>query len=253
MSSAGLRRLLLLGGILLSPVTGELRAQDSVAAAADTAPVLVDSTQANHASLPPPSQDTTFVVDRVVAVVGNRPVLASQVDEEIFSRQSQGAKLPTDPKGLQSIRQDIVSSIVDEELLVQQAQRDTAIKVTDEEVASGVEEQVRKVRSNFTSEVDYVSELRKAGFQPPEESRRWLTDQQRRAAYQNRLIEKLRSDGKLKPVAPTENEMKQFFQQQKASLGKRPATISFRQIVISPAPSEAAKARTKAEADSIVL
>ncbi len=30
------------------------------------------------------------VIDKVVAVVGNRPVLASQVEEEIFSRQSQG-------------------------------------------------------------------------------------------------------------------------------------------------------------------
>ena len=36
-------------------------------------------------------------------------------------------------------------SIIDEELLVQQAQRDTSIQVTDEEIASGVEEQVRKV------------------------------------------------------------------------------------------------------------
>jgi peptidyl-prolyl cis-trans isomerase SurA len=198
-------------------------------------------------------RDTTFVVDRVVAVVGNRPVLASQVDEEIFSRQSQGVKLPTDPGGLNNVRHEIVSSIIDEELLVQQAQRDTSIKVTDEEIASGVEEQVRKVRGNFTSEVDYSNELKKAGFQTPEEYRRWLTDQQRRAAFQNRLIEKLRNEGKLKPVAPTEKEMKQFFDDQKATLGTRPATISFRQIVISPHPSPQAKARTKAQADSIVL
>jgi peptidyl-prolyl cis-trans isomerase SurA len=200
-----------------------------------------------------PPQDTTFVVDRVVAVVGNRPVLASQVDEEIFSRQSQGVKLPDNAEGLRSIRQQIVSSIVDEELLVQQAQRDTSIHVTDEEIASGVEEQIRKVRSNFSSEVDYTAELRKAGFQTPEEYRRWLTDQQRRAAYQNRLIEKLRNEGKLKPIAPTEKEMKEYFDEQKASLGSRPATVSFRQIVVTPTPSAAAKARTKAQADSIVL
>src|SRR5207237_2150355 len=116
-----------------------------------------------------------------------------------------------------------------------------------------VEEKVKKVRTNVSSEVDYVAELKKAGFQTPEEYRRWLTDQQRRAAYQNRLIEKLRNEGKLKPVAPTEKEMKQFFDEQKGSLGSRPATLSFRQIVITPTPSEAAKARTRAQADSIVL
>jgi peptidyl-prolyl cis-trans isomerase SurA len=232
--------LLLAIGTAAHPVA----AQDSSAAAAPPQ----DSTVAAA-----PPRDTTFVVDRVLAVVGNRPVLASQVDEEIFSRQSQGVKVPDSPEGLRAVRQQIVSSIIDEELLVQQAQRDTSIHVTDEEIASGVEEQIRKVRSNFTSEVDYNTELRKAGFQTPEEYRRWLTDQQRRAALQNRLVEKLRNEGKLKPVAPTDKEMKAFFDEQKATLGSRPATISFRQIVITPQPSPAAKARTKAQADSIVL
>ncbi len=253
MGSVGVRPIAVAAGVLIALGAGKLRAQDTAAATVtDTASASLDSALVPRA-LVAPSQDSTFVVDRVVAVVGNRPVLASQVDEEIFSRQSQGMKLPTDPQGLGEVRQQIVSSIIDEELLLQQAQRVTSIKVTDEEIASGVEEQVRKVRSNFTSEVDYTAELKKAGFQTPEEYRRWLTDQQRRAAYQNRLIEKLRNDGKLKPVSPTEKEMKQFFEEQKSTLGNRPATLSFRQIVISPSPSPAAKARTKAQADSIVL
>jgi peptidyl-prolyl cis-trans isomerase SurA len=250
MDQGSIRRLTLAAGLFVGVSAHQLQAQDS-AAVADSAALPPDTTTSQVASAPP--QDTTFVVDRVVAVVGNRPVLASQVDEELFSRQSQGVKIPSDSQGLGQVRQQIVSSIIDEELLVQQAQRDTSIKVTDEEIASGVEEQVRKVRSNFTSEVEYAAELKKAGFQTPEEYRRWLTDQQRRAAYQNRLIEKLRNDGKLKPVAPTEKEMKEFFEEQKSTMGNRPATISFRQIVISPVASPAAKAKTKAQADSIVL
>jgi peptidyl-prolyl cis-trans isomerase SurA len=250
MDKGSIRRLTVAAGLFVGVSAHQLQAQDS-AAVADSAAPPPDTTTSQVAAAPP--QDTTFVVDRVVAVVGNRPVLASQVDEELFSRQSQGVKIPTDSQGLGQVRQQIVSSIIDEELLVQQAQRDTSIKVTDEEIASGVEEQVRKVRSNFTSEVEYAAELKKAGFQTPEEYRRWLTDQQRRAAYQNRLIEKLRNDGKLKPVAPTEKEMKEFFEEQKSTMGNRPATISFRQIVISPVASPAAKAKTKAQADSIVL
>lgn len=197
--------------------------------------------------------DTTVVVDQVVAVVGNWPVLASQVDEEIFSRQSQGQKVPDTPEGMAELRKQIVASIIDEELLVQQAQRDTAIKVTDQEVADGVELQVRKVRANFGSELDYRSELKKAGFQTPEEYRRWLTDQQRRAALQNRLIDRLRSEGKLKAISPTEQEVRSYFEEQKGNLGNRPATLSFRQIVITPRASPEAKARARAQADSIVL
>jgi peptidyl-prolyl cis-trans isomerase SurA len=238
--------------VLLLPGVAGLAAQDTTSTASDTTRAPPDTvTTVNQAAIP--ARDTTFVVDRVVAVVGNRPVLASQVDEELFSRQSQGGKLPSTPEGINGVRRQIVSSIIDEELLVQQAQRDTTIKVTDEEIASGVEEQVRKVRTNFTSEIDYRAELKKAGFQTPEEYRRWLTDQQRRAAFQNRLIEKLRTDGKLKPVAPTEKEMRAFFDEQKATLGSRPATVSFRQIVVSPKPSADAKLKAKAQADSIVL
>ncbi|HEU4680918.1 MAG TPA: peptidylprolyl isomerase [Gemmatimonadales bacterium] len=247
-----------------SPVgTAVLAAQDTASVAVDTGRVIAETavtsdtlavspdTVPTLASLPP--RDTTFTVDRVLAVVGNRPILSSQVEEEIFSRESQGMKLPDTPEAMQAMRRQIISSIIDEELLVQQAQRDTAITVTDEEIAGGVEEQVRKVRGNFTSEVDYKAELQKAGFQTPEEYRRWLSDQQRRAAFQNRLIEKLRGEGKLKAVAPTEREMREFFEEQKASLGTRPATLSFRQIVISPKPTDEAKARAKARADSIVL
>jgi peptidyl-prolyl cis-trans isomerase SurA len=238
--------------------TGRALAQDTTATATpapapapDTTVVAAPAPDSARAAAVP--ADSVIVVDRVVAVVGNRPVLASQVDEELFSRQAQGANLPTAPEQLDSVRREVVSSIVDEELLVQQAARDTAIQVTDQEVADGVEQQVRKVRGNFTSEVDYRNELKKAGFQTPEEYRRWLTDQQRRAALQNRLIDGLRSNGKLKPVAPTEQEMRKFFEHQKGNLGSRPATISFRQIVVSPKPSAAAKARARAQADSIVL
>lgn len=243
------RGALLLALLALAPVA--LSAQDSTGA-----PTAARAADTATAALPDAGRtltgDTTVVVDEVVAIVGNRPVLASQVDEELFSRQSQGVKLPDTPEGMRQVRNQIVSSIIDEELLVQQALRDTSITVTDQEIADGVEQQIRKVRSNFTSEVDYRNELKKAGFQTPEEYRRWLTDQQRRAALQNRLIDKLRGEGKLKSVAPTEQEMRDYFDEHKANLGSRPATISFRQIVITPQPTAEARERSRLQADSIV-
>jgi peptidyl-prolyl cis-trans isomerase SurA len=259
--SASLRGLAAMAALALGPAApgGAARAQDTTAVlepvpAPDTAAVATPSLppdKTRTAGVLPP--DSVVVVDHVLAVVGNRPVLASQVDEELFSRQAQGAELPTAPQQLDALRREVTASIIDEELLVQQAARDTSIQVTDQEVADGVEQQVRKVRGNFTSEVDYRNELKKAGFQTPEEYRRWLTDQQRRAALQNRLIDGLRTSGKLKPVSPTEDEMRKFFEQQKANLGSRPATISFRQIVIAPKSSARAKAAARAQADSIVL
>ncbi len=192
-------------------------------------------------------------IDRVVAVVGNHPILASQVEEQLFTQISQqSSAAPRTPADSAALRKQIVSDIIDDELLVQEAQRDTSIKVTDQEVADGVEQSIRSIRGRFNSEPEFTAELKKAGFGTPEEYRRFLTDQTRREFFRNKLISKLKDDGKLKPVQPTDGEMRAFFDQQKGQLGKRPATISFKQVVVAPQASDSAKARAKALADSIV-
>jgi len=204
------------------------------------------------AAAPAAAQQASIVVDRVVGVVGNKPLLASQVDEELFSRQSQGAQLPTeDSVAMHQLRTQVLNDLIDQEVLVQAALQDTAVKVTDQEVAARVEQQIKRVRQGFTSEIDYRNELRKAGFGSPEEYRRWLTEQQRRGALQEALLASMRNDDKLKPVTPTEQQMRDFYDEHKASLGKRPATISFRQIVVAPQADSASKAAARALADSI--
>ena len=195
-----------------------------------------------------------IVVDRVVAVVGNRPVLASQVDEETFRRQSQGAKLPTDREGLEAVRQQIVGSIIDEELLVQQAQRDTAIKVTDQEIANGVEEQVRKVRGNFTSEVDYRQRAQEggvpdAGGVPPLAHRSaapgGVPEPADREAARRRQAE-----GGVADRAGDEAVLRRAEGQPRHPAGHHLVPPDRR---VAARPSAAAKARARAQADSIVL
>lgn len=194
----------------------------------------------------------SIVVDRVVGVVGNKPILASQVDEDLFSRQAQGVKIPEgDSAAMQALRLQVLNDLINQELLVQEALRDTTIKVTDQEVVARVEAQIKRVRGGFTSELDYRNELKKAGFGTPEEYRRWLMEQQRRGALQEALMTSLRDQQKLKAVAPTEAQMREFYDTRKAALGKRPATISFRQIVVAPRADSAAKARALLLADSI--
>ena len=95
--------------------------------------------------------------------------------------------------------------------------------------------------------------LKKAGFETPEDYRRWLTEQQRRTALHDALMQSLRDQEKLKPVSPTEQQMRDFYDARRAALGKRPATISFRQVVVAPRPDSAAKAQALALADSIVV
>src|SRR5216117_2532179 len=182
-------------------------------------------------------------VDRIVAIVGTKPILASQVEEQLVLAQSQGVKMPEDSAGRDAARRQVLSQMVDEELLVQQAERDTTIKVTDQEVQDAVEQTVQNVRKQFTSIPEFQTQLRAAGFVSEEEWRRWLADQQRRAILQQRLIEGLKQKGKLWPIPPSDAEMRAFWESNREQQAKRPAAISFRQIVIVPKPDSAASVR----------
>lgn len=193
------------------------------------------------------------VIDRVVAVVGNRPILQSQVDEQFFVMLTQqGAPKLATAQDTAGLRRQIVNDLIDTELLVQEAQRDTTIKVTDQEVADGVEQYMKNLRQRFTNDAEYRTELHRSGFQSPEEYRRWLGDEQRREFLRNRLIDKRKSEGKLKSVPPTDKEMRDYFDTQKGRLGKRPSSVIYRQVVITPKPSQAAKDSVLKLADSIV-
>src|SRR5260370_14277707 len=67
-------------------------------------------------------------VDRIVAVVGTRPILASQVEEQLVLAQSHGQKVPEDSAARDAARRQVLSQTGDEELLVQPAERGTKIQ-----------------------------------------------------------------------------------------------------------------------------
>lgn len=195
-----------------------------------------------------------LVIDRVIGMVGNHPILQSQVDEQVFVLTSQpGSPLPKTAEDSTLLRKQIMNDMIDDELLVQEAQRDTSIKVTEQEIGDAVDQLMKNARGRFQTDVDYKAELRKSGFQSPEEYRRFLLDQQRREFLRNKLLDKRRSDGKIKSVPPTEREMRDYFALQKGRLGQRPATISYHEIIVAPKPGHAARDSVLRLADSIVI
>jgi peptidyl-prolyl cis-trans isomerase SurA len=199
------------------------------------------------------AQQTTQAIDRIVAVVGTHPILASQVEEELVQLQAQGRTLPSDSAGRAKVRRQVLDQMIEEELLVQQAQRDTTVKVTEQEVLDQVEQSYQNVRKQFNSENEFRDQLRAARFGSVEEWRRWLAETQRRTLYARRLIESQQQKGKLRPIPPTDAQMRDFWEENKAQQPRRPAVVSFRQIVIRPAPDSTAKATARQRAESLLV
>ena len=205
------------------------------------------------AQQPTPPRDTSVLaLDRIVAVVGDQPITQYEVQERIIAmQQAPGFRPPADDAEYRKLAEEVVNQIIDEEILVQKA-RALTIEVADAELTASVDRQVRDIRSRFSSDAEFRAELAKAGLGSPEEYRRFLMDNLRRAELQRRVIERLRGEGKIPPVNVREAEVEEAFNRSRQSLPRRPATVTFRQIVIPPKASAPAKELARVRAESLL-
>ena len=190
-------------------------------------------------------------LDRIVAVVADQPITFFDLQQRMLQDQQRGVKPPTDSAALHDYELQTLNTMIDEELLLQKA-KELKVEVPDADINSAVDKQVREVKSRFPTETEFRSELARAGLGTPEEYRRMLADQMRRDETIKRTMQKLREDNKLVPANVTEEEVKEAFERSRASLPHRPATVTFRQIVIAPKPTPAAKEIARVKAESIL-
>jgi peptidyl-prolyl cis-trans isomerase SurA len=192
----------------------------------------------------------TQPVDRIVAVVGTTPILLSEVMEQMNAMRASNRPIPQDSAGQATLMREIVDRLIDEELLILRAKAES-VTVEDGDLSAPVDQQISRVRGQFASDVEFRAELRRAGFGTPEEYRRWLLDQQRRQAVQQKLFEKLRAGGKLPPAPVTEQNVSEYFDRNRERIPQLPATVTFRQIIVAPKATDAAKRAAYAKAESL--
>jgi peptidyl-prolyl cis-trans isomerase SurA len=207
------------------------------------------------APAPGAAQDSAsikFDIDRIVAVVGKTPILWSEVLEQINVMRARGTPIPPDEEGQLKLARETLNGMIDVEVMVQRAQMDTSIVVTDIDLQDQVEPRLKQLRERFQSDAEFTQALRGDGFGNVEEYRRWMIDQARRTTLQQRLIQNLRREGKIIAVSVSEAEINEAFERERARLPKRPATVTFRQLVVATTASEAAKVVARAKADSLL-
>ena len=200
---------------------------------------------------PAPIDSSAIEIDRIVAVVGSHAILLSDVFAEIAYLRQSGMPAPRDAAQLDSISRQVLNDLVNEELLVTDAARQD-VEVTDDDVKQQVDQYVANARRQAGTDERLREELQRAGLGTMEQWRRSLTDQFRKRALREELLSTLRRDGKLPPMPVSEAEIAEAFAASSgAERPKRPATVSFRQIIVAPKPTPAAKAVARAKIDSL--
>ena len=191
-------------------------------------------------------------VDRVVAVVGTTPILYSDLLDELNMRRAYGLQLPTDSAGVAKLQHDVLGEMVDAELLVQKA-KEEKVEVSDDELGKQVDDNIKQIRSQYTTEGEYRTALRANGFGTPEEYRKRQLEMLRRRNMQQEVYQKLRKDQKLAVSAVSDQELDEAYAQSKASFPKREAMVTFKQIIVAPKPTAKARAAARAKAESLLV
>lgn len=184
---------------------------------------------------PKPTGD--LPVDRIVAVVGQKPITWGEVLEQVFT-QSRGRDLPSDSASQINFARDVLNGMIDTEVLLAAAKQ-YKIEVPDAEVQPQVDKRMKDIRGQFKSDQEFRDVLKKESFGTEAELRRFQMEQFKRELLQQRAIDSLKAHGRMSaPVGVTEADVSEAFDRSKEKLPKRPTTISFRQIIVPPKANE---------------
>ena len=200
----------------------------------------------------PAGQAGPIGLDRIVAVVGDQPITRIDLRERVLGRvQRKEVPEPTTDSAERALERQSLDDMVEEELLLQKA-NELKITVADADITPMVDRQIGQVRAGFSTETEYRNALTQSGLGSPQEYRKFLLDQLRRRYTLEKTISKLKQDGKIVPVNVTDAEVAAEFERSKEYLPPKPASVTFKQIVIAPQATAAAKEAARVKAESLL-
>lgn len=189
-------------------------------------------------------------LDRIAAIVGDSLLLASEVQEEMIAWVSaQQQQLPQDPTQLAALQNRILQSKIDELLIVQAALKDSTIRVDARQVETLVQREIQRVEAAIGGRIALDRALQADGLTLPE-YREILARRFRRQGYIEQYVQRIRQNRPAPTI--TDDEVRAFFEANRAQFQNRPASVTFRQLVISPQASDTARARAMATAQEVL-
>lgn len=177
------------------------------------------SLSAQEVATSDPILPDSTLVDRIAAVVGDSVILVSQVQSEMLLIGQSQTRSP----------QDVLEALVEQQLVLQAAAKDSTLVVTDEEIEPAVEQQIEGVQANFGTPDAFRRALTQMGL--TEASYR---DEIQRRARNMRIMDLYRQKAlrSATQIAIDEAEMRDYYEEHRGELGERPELITLQQVFV---------------------
>lgn len=159
------------------------------------------------------------VLDRIVAVVGSHIILESELESQLVLTATQQQVDLTDSTRKDEMRRNLLDQMVSDRLMLIQAERDTSISVSDNEVERELEDHLRRIESQFSSPEDFYKQLAAEGLTLAELRRRY------RQEVRNQLLKQKLIQSRVRDVVVSAPEVDDFFARFRDSLPQQVAAV----------------------------
>ena len=174
----------------------------------------------------PTSQPKRVVADKIIAVVGDKVILKSDIENSITDMQRQGIEVPANAQCL------VLEQSMAIKALVLQAQKDS-LPITDDEVDADIENRIRNFIAQYGGKEELERIAGKSVYQLKEDFKEPIRDQMLSRAMRNKIVEDVR-------ITPF--EVKAFYSSiPKDSLFLYESEVEVSQIVAYPKASREAE------------
>jgi peptidyl-prolyl cis-trans isomerase SurA len=181
--------------------------------------LLIASFGITAAAVAQTSQPKKITADKIVAVVGDKVILKSDIDNSIIDMQRQNIEVPANARCM------VLEQAMGIKALVLQAEKDS-LPVTDEEVETIIDNRVRSFIAQFGSKDELEKVAGKTIYQLKEDFREPIRDQELAKAMRNKVVDNVRI---------TPKEVNEFYSKiPKDSLFLYESEVEISQIVIYP-------------------
>jgi peptidyl-prolyl cis-trans isomerase SurA len=166
------------------------------------------------------------VLDQIVAIVGKDIILDSELKLQLEIYLTQLGKRGVDEKEAAKLRKELLEQMINDRLLLIQAEQDTLIKINDKDVEQALEEQLSEIKAQFPTEEAFQEELKAEG----------LTEAELKRIYREKIKEQLLREkfisSRMSKVSISSREIKEFFENYKDSLPEQPESAKLTQILL---------------------
>ncbi len=166
------------------------------------------------------------LLDRVVAVVGNEVITATELATQLQLVAIQANIRPKSEEELAALQRRILDQMISDRLLVAEARKDTTLKVRPEDVESALDEQLARLASNLGSPEALARRLEDEGLTLRELRRRYSRD------IENQLLRQRLVQRQLGDVTVSRPEVEVFYEKFKDSLPATPEGIKLAHILM---------------------